>query len=530
MGILIGRRKLLGLMGLTSLAVALPKTVFGKSKEKSGDLSPELKKTTAYKYRPISPSFADEVRLSPDLEYRLLVSEGESIGNGIKFGACNDFNAFLGNGENSGYLWTNHESVNPYLFSKYRDGGDRTKLQVDNEKKMVGGSYYKIKKEKGWWKVDSNTIDNFRVDATTPIPLISDRPIRGSKNAVGSLANCSGGTTPWGTILTCEENYDGYAGEYVYELGKHNPNKIVAGKYGWQPGGPMEPEHYGWVVEVDPKTKSSKKLTSIGRFAHECATVVQAKDGRCVVYTGDDTDNECLYKFVASKKGSLEEGELFVANMKKGRWESLRYDKQKKLRKKFEDQTEVLIRCREASKIVGGSPLDRPEDIEVHPKDGSILVALTNNKSRLNYSGSILQIFEKDGDYLSDRFEHKTFLTGGKDMGFACPDNLAFDKSGDLWFTTDISEGQISKFPYEYHGNNALFHVPMSGHGAGIPVRVATAPVDSEFTGPCFSDDGETLFLSVQHPGNSATTDKMTSHWPNGGKSEPKSSVIQIRV
>jgi secreted PhoX family phosphatase len=519
-------------LGLATTASAIPRFSFadltkklgdGKSQSGKGDPLPKPK------YLPIEPSTVDQVRVSPSLSYKILIKEGESIGNGI-FGADNDYLAFLPKSKSEGFLWVNHENISPYIGSDYKDGEARTQAQYDFEKKMVGGSFIEIKKNGDWWEVDRKSKANFRLDADSEIPLISDREIRGSKVAKGTFANCAGGVTPWGTVLTCEENYYGFTGEYEYKTGQSNPTKIIPGRMQWEKFEKREPEHHGFVVEIEPKTKTAKKLVALGRFAHESATTVLGKDGRCVVYSGDDAENECLYKFISEKPGSLEKGELFVANLKKGRWESLDFSKSKVLQKKFKDQTEVLLRCREASKLVGGTPLDRPEDVEIDPKTGSVLVALTNNKKRMNFSGSILRISEDGNDYLGLSFKHEVFLTGGEDTGFACPDNMAFDKSGDLWFTSDISDEIVGKFPYIYHGNNSLFYVPMSGPLSGKVFRVATAPIQAEFTGPCFSEDGKTLFLSVQHPGGASVNGKWTSHWPEGGTAKPKSSVIQIKV
>jgi secreted PhoX family phosphatase len=121
-------------------------------------------------------------------------------------------------------------------------------------------------------------------------------------------------------------------------------------------------------------------------------------------------------------------------------------------------------------------------------------------------------------------------MAGGYSEGFACPDNLAFDRHGNLWMTSDMSEQEIEKGKYKSFGNNSLFYIPMRGRDAGLAIRIANAPMDAEFTGPCFSDDGKTLFLSVQHPGaRSARTGKLTSHWPDGGASIPRPGVVMIK-
>jgi secreted PhoX family phosphatase len=157
-----------------------------------------------------------------------------------------------------------------------------------------------------------------------------------------------------------------------------------------------------------------------------------------------------------------------------------------------------------------------------------MICALTNNKEAGNYFGSILRIEERDGDHKNLEFQARTWMVGGPDTGFACPDNFAFDRKGNLWMTNDIADPDIGKGVYSSFGNNSLFYIPMSGPNAGEPFRVASAPIEAEFTGPCFADDG-TLLISVQHPGNlSNENNNATSHWPGGGKSTPHPAVISI--
>ena len=207
-------------------------------------------------------------------------------------------------------------------------------------------------------------------------------------------------------------------------------------------------------MEVDPLKGAAKKLTSLGRFAHECATCITSKDGRVVVYSGDDKADQCLYKFISDRPDSLESGELFVANLRKGQWISLDIEKQPILKANFKDQTEVLTFCREAAALVGGSKLDRPEDIEINPQNGEVLVTLTNNMKRFNFHGSILKIVEQ-GDHSSLKFKAQDFLVGGHSTGLSSPDNLAFDRNGNLWVCSDMSSKQMAKpiyFPFKNNG------------------------------------------------------------------------------
>ncbi|MCB0272470.1 MAG: DUF839 domain-containing protein [Bdellovibrionales bacterium] len=470
----------------------------------------------------------DEVTLAEGFSYDVLIKYGDDINDHEKFGFNNDYIAILPKAHNRAVMWVNHEYPNPLFIHGNMDAKTKTKEQIDLEMKALGGSIVHLEKDKrGHWSIDTNHPDNYRVHAQTMIPLISERSIEGKMEVMGTHSNCAGGITPWGTVLTCEENYHDLYGERK----KYNSKEIEYSKYdgGWTRFYNNPPEYYGWVVEIDTDKKTAKKLTALGRFAHEGATCINAKDGRTVVYLGDDKEDECIYKFISAQKGSLEKGTLYVADTENGKWIALDHTKNKELQKKFKNQTEVLTWARLSSKMVGATPQNRPEDIEINPANGDILVSLTNNKGKKDYHGSILRIREKGGDYLSTEFEAKTLITGGPETGFAAPDNLAFDNNGNLWIATDISGSSMNKDPYTFQGNNGLFVVPMMGENAGKAIQVASAPHDAEFTGPFFAPDGKTLFLSVQHPGeNTKSIDKPTSHWPLGGKNTPQPAVIAI--
>ena len=246
---------------------------------------------------------------------------------------------------------------------------------------------------------------------------------------------------------------------------------------------------------------------------------------------GDDRNDEHLYKFISSKPGSLKEGTLYVADTENGKWLSLDWKSQPVLQNRFKDQTEVLIRVREAAKLVGATPLNRPEDIEIDPITGHVLVTLTNNKTKGDFHGSILKIQESEDQFDSLSFQASTYLAGGEENGFSCPDNLAFDLAGNLWMTSDMSDGSMNRAdkPYTNFKNNSLFVIPRHGKDAGKVIRVASAPRDAEFTGPWFAPDGKTLFLSVQHPGNQTRDlENPTSQWPFDGDNLPKSAVVAI--
>ena len=414
------------------------------------DTTPKTKTSSTtplqFPLSPIEHSLLDEVVLAEGLEYEVLLRWGDRLSETDSFGFNNDFTAFIPfdkNDPSDGILWVNHEYLKELFVSGF-DGDDRskkTKSMVDTEMYSVGGSLVRIKQQKdGRWQVVQNDPYNRRLTAHTDIPFEWDEAIAGSHSAMGTFANCSGGVTPWGTIFTCEENYEMFYGE-TDKSDPQNPQRIPYEylDYGWWRHYDNPPEHYGWVVEVNPKTGTAKKLVALGRCAHECATVHEASDGRLVVYTGDDSNDECLYKFISKNPGSLNQGKLYVANMEKGEWISLVCEEQAILQSHFKNQTEMLIYLREAAKLVGGSPLNRPKDIEIDPINGQVLVSLTNNKPKGDYLGEILKIEEADNNNKTSlHFKSSTFLSGGPETGFACPDNMAFDPSGNLWFTSDI--------------------------------------------------------------------------------------------
>lgn len=466
----------------------------------------------------LAPSLEDKLTTLSGLDYKILLRWGDKINSTEKFGFNNDFIAYHPLKENGGLLWINHEYVSPVFIN----GNERTKYNIDQELLEVGGSIIEVRQNQSGWEVVKDSAYNRRLHGNTVIPFAGNHKIAGSPLAVGTMGNCAGGKTPWGTFLTCEENYDWFWGD------KTRNGEVTKGSLAWEQIYPRPPEHYGWVVEIQPQTGEAKKLVSMGRCAHECAAVTRGKNGKIVAYTGDDQANEHLYKFISNSENSLDEGKLFVAQLEKGRWISLDIADQPILKKHFKDQTEVLVYAREAAKLLGATPLDRPEDIEFDPLTGHVFIALTNNKKAKNYYGSILKIIEDNNDPASLTFKHETFITGGPKHSFACPDNMVFDPQGNLWFTSDISGAEIGRGAYEGLGNNGLFVFLRNGVHQGKVIRVANAPNEAELTGPCFSPDYKTLFLSVQHPGELTTDLKNpTSRWPDGGV--PKSAVITLQ-
>lgn len=533
---MIKRRSFLSLLGKGAAGtILLPSLYFGCRNRVSELATVASNRMTQLKpvlLKGIKPISSDNVELAEGLSYKTLVKWMDPISDKDRFGFENDFTCFIPLSEdgNDGLLWVNHEAIHPLFISGYEHGDERTMEQIQKEMYSVGGSIMRVKKTDDIWEMVYNDPYNRRITAQTELAINWDSPIMGKTSIIGTHSNCSGGITPWGTILTCEENYQDFYGETLYD--EYNNPTHRASYYQWENFNKYPPEHYGWVVEIDPFTGKGMKHIALGRFSHECCTLVELEDKRVVAYSGDDQNDEFIYKFISSKPSSLKEGTLYVADTLNGKWISLNYEEQPLLQNKFKDQTEVLIRVREAARLVGASPQDRPEDIEIDPITGHVVISLTNNKPKNRYHGSLLKIIETDNRYDSLTFSIETMATGGAESGFSCPDNLVFDLSGNLWFTSDISGGSMNnpkKKQYLEFKNNGLFVVIRHGVDAGRVIQIASAPMDAEFTGPWFSPDYKTLFLSVQHPGGrTRSLDKLTSTWPHDKDGLPKSAVITV--
>ncbi|WP_185805356.1 PhoX family protein [Bacillus canaveralius] len=492
-------------------------------------------------FRPIRPSTQDQLIVPRGYQYDIVASWGDELGNGERFGFNNDFTCYFSGNPNEGLLWVNHEyigNLSMYVSGYREEQGRRTREQIEIEKYNVGGSVIHIRKTRdGNWRIVKGSRYNRRITANTPIdltgPAKGDPAVGGVSTVIGTFANCSGGKTLWNTVFSCEENYMDMIEDWSTAEQERKPEQEATDTT------ELNATHYGWVVEIDPYNPAStpKKHTFLGRFAHENAVMTLGRSGHVVVYTGDDANDRCVYKFVSDdvyrpelgKKNSrlLEKGTLYVADMGANEWRPLDINKDPKLREKYQTQGELLVNTRDAAKLVGGTPLDRPEDIEIHPRDGSIYIALTNNLEHGNYYGQIYRLVEDNNDSESTSFMYEIFVSGGPQSGFACPDNMMFDQAGNLWVTTDISSDKLNEGVYEPFGNNGFFMIPTEGPNRGKAMQFASAPVEAELTGPWLAPDGMTLFLSVQHPGEE-TEDPNNPHsrWPYGDI--PRPSVVAI--
>lgn len=460
----------------------------------------------------LSPSLKDEVGLLDGLKYYPIISWGDKINDTETFGFNNDYITFKTINENELIMWVNHEYTNPIFVS----GFDRTKENIDKERRAVGGSILKVKKVNSRWTFILNDKVNKGVRGDTKIPFANGVEVKGSNITEGTCSNCAGGYTPWGTFLSCEENSD------------KNYGTLATPSFAqWEKVYPNPIEHYQWVVEIVPETGKAQKHTNLGRFAHESATPIISKSKNVVVYSGDDKAGEHLYKFISKTDSDFDQGVLYVANTELGKWLPIDLELSPILKKTFKSHIDLMVNTRKAAKILGATKLNRPEDIEIHPHTGEVYVALTNNKYKNDYYGQILKLKETGDDHSALTFKSESFLMGGELSKLACPDNLVFDKNGNLWVSNDISGYAIGQKEYKSFGNNGIFVIPTSGKDAGNVIQIASAPKDAEFTGLCFSPDQKTLFVSVQHPGE-LTTDlaNPTSRWPTGKL--PKPTVIAI--
>jgi uncharacterized protein len=536
----------------------------------------------------IAASSDDAFQVPPGFRADVLISWGDLFRDGqrrsLRYGFNNDFLAYFPlKGSREGLLFVNHEYPDPFFLHGYKpDTSAKTPAQVQEEQDSVGNSILHIRRRgNGRWKVVSPSGYNRRIYGDRPEleftgPRAGDPGIGDTAN--GSIGNCSGGITPWGTALSCEENFDGYG---------MNVTLNVEFAYGWpQFGGqPEDAEYnfmnfakYGWVCEHDPYDPDyvGRKHTALGRFRHENTAFRHEPGKKFVLYMGDDKANEGVYKFVSDlsfrprgqsdNRAILESGQLYIA-----RWEP-------EGRRRFEvggttpitrtegtgtwvpvpeealDDTATKLRA-----AIGTAEYDlhfatnRPEDVEV-AEDGSVFIALTNNSSVNDPHGSVRRLRERGDDPEAVDFVWRDYAAGGPTssgdpgaQGFSSPDNLVFDKAGNLWVVTDISSLSLNQpmNAYTYHKNNAMFMVPTSGPNRGVGFRFANGPVECELTGPYFTPDEETLFVNVQHPGETtgirATSPGVfgqeatyTSWWPEGNRtagdlpSTPKPSTVAI--
>ncbi|MGY1669635.1 PhoX family protein [Geodermatophilus sp. SYSU D00710] len=484
-------------------------------------------------------------------------------------------------GNQHGVLVLNHE----YTDENYLQTGTSTRPpraeytaeMVRKSQNAHGVSVVEVRRQgrNGWTVVRSPL--NRRITATTPMafsgPAAGSQLLRtaadpAGRTPLGTINNCGNGETPWGTYLTCEENFNGY---FRVEPGTYDPaDQADLARYGvggdsyyWadhdprfvvRPGDAHEPNRFGWVVEIDPLDPRSVpvKRTALGRLKHEDATAHTARDGRLVVYMGDDQVNEYVYKYVSARPweqmrrqgvSPLDEGTLYVARFAEdgtGTWIPLVHGQNGLTAANgFADQAAVLVRTRQAATRGGATPMDRPEWSAVDPRTGTVYLTLTNNTTRAtangpnprvsNRWGHVVRWEEAGGDHTATSFRWDLFLLAGPGGGvdgstvapedaFGSPDGLWVDPDGRAWIQTDGTQPA--------QANNQMLAADASAPFDQEPEvrRFLTGVVGCEVTGIATTPDRRTLFVNLQHPGENGG-----STWPRlDGVTTPRSATVVI--
>jgi uncharacterized protein len=557
----------------------------------------------------------DKHHLAPGYNAQVLIRQGDPIRKAgplyrpaqqtgleqeVQFGTDNDFIAYMplprgSNNSNRGLLGVNHENHRANLcFARWDAKVPLTREQCQVQMAAQGFTVLEIAKEGNQWRVVDDSPYNRRISTNTAMRISGPAAghARMQTNAdpsgtrsFGTFNNCAGGWTPWGTMLTAEENVQNYFSGDASKGPEADSRKRmnITGKGRYPDWGryfdrfnldkePNEPNRFGWIVEIDPydANHTSVKRTALGRCAHECATPAVSHDGRVAFYMGDDARMEFVYKFVtegrfdpanpATNRDLMDRGTLYAARFEtngKMRWLPLVHGQGPLTAANgFNSQADVVIDARRAGTLVGATPMDRPEDVEAHPVTGRVYVVLTYNDQRKpdqvnvanprgpNNHGHIIEIVPPivggKPDHAATECDWGFFLLGGDPKvaehgarysspvtangWLAAPDNVAFDPKGRIWISTD---GQDDWAGF----NDSLYGATVSGPNRGAPRAFFNGPTGCEICGPCFTPDGRTLFLSIQHPGDDkgSTFENPSTRWPDfKGDMPPRSSVLAI--
>ncbi|MGN7742133.1 PhoX family protein [Pseudomonas sp. 22526] len=561
----------------------------------------------------IAAATSDTITLPPGYKSSVLISWGQPLqkngpafdpsGNGtaaaqeVQFGDNNDGMSLFAfpDDKNRALMAINNEYTN-YRYLYPHGGMPQSAEDVRKALASEGVSVIEVQRRSGQWQFVQGSRYNRRIHGNAPIrlsgpaaghALMKTSADKSGRKVLGTFQNCANGKTPWGTYLTCEENFTDCFGssnaQQTFDAAQKRYGASASSRdINWHQfdprfdlaKNPNELNRHGWVVEIDPFDPQSKpiKRTALGRFKHENAALAETRDGRAVVYMGDDERGEFIYKFVSrdrinhrnpkANRDLLDHGTLYVAIFDngdgnpdhpkgKGKWVELSHGKNGiDASSGFADQAEVLIHARLAASVVKATRMDRPEWIVVSPKDGQVYCTLTNNSKRgedgqpvggpnpreKNVYGQILRWQTTRGDHGSMDFTWDLFVVAGNPAVhagqpkggssnitpqnmFNSPDGLGFDKAGRLWILTDGDSSNAGDFAGM--GNNQML---CADPDTGEIRRFMVGPVGCEVTGITFSPDQRSLFVGIQHPGeNGGST--FPEHLPNG---KPRSSVMVI--
>ncbi len=616
----LSRRALLK-AGLLTVGTAL----FGAPGRSPLSAVPRRESRDDFSFHEVRHGVDEMLHVAPGYEVQVLIRWGDSVLAGAapfnpehpqaehqarQFGYNNDFIAYFPLPKGSlnsrrGLLCVNHEFTNEELmFPGWNEGPVSKGAERDRvytEMAAHGASIIEVKRLRGAWHIvpDSPyarriTAHETRIRISRPLaahPRMKTRDDPGGAWVLGTVNDCAGGVTPWGTYLMAEENFDQYfsgsleghpeARNYArygvpkqsYVWGEYDPRWHINRE-------PLEANRFGWIVELDPFKPHivPVKRTALGRFKHEGAKCVVNGDGRVVVYMGDDEAFEYLYRFVSrgrfqenapgSNQDLLDRGTLWVARFSEDgvlQWLPLRWGELGLTKAQgFESQADVLLETRRAADIVGATPMDRPEGIDVSLRNHAVFLSLTNNSKRLltqtdganprahNRWGHIIELTPPGGDHAAEQYrwdlvvrcgDPADYLTaarwhpGTSSQGwFSCPDNLAVDHAGRLWVATD----QGKEWPAASGTADGLWGLCTDGALRGKGRMFLRAPVGAEVCGPCFTPDGDTLFLSIQHPGadgaegypgfgKTSTFEQPVTRWPDFAPGRPpRPAVVAI--
>lgn len=585
-GLLKGMRNAALLAGVASAPLALAACDDADETQKAA-AEPERPNPTRFKFAEIEHGVDETHHVARGYRAEPILRWGDPIMKGApdfdpmaqtaaaqsrQFGYNNDYVGFVPlpygtDASDRGLLCVNHEFTSDPVMLPGIAGKDPRKVltreQVDVTMAAHGGSIVEIRRDgDGNWKPVTDSDFNRRITALDtqieiagpaahhPRMRTGEDPVGGT--VIGTFNNCAGGITPWGTYLMAEENVNMYFmgdPDGHPEADKLKRMGIPMTMYGWGrfhkrfdiSQEPNEPNRFGWVVEVDPLNPNAqpKKRTALGRFKHEGCESIIARDGRLVVYMGDDQRFEYLYKFVSrdpvdlvnreANADLLDYGTLYVARFNEdgtGKWLPLVYGWGPLTEENgFHSQADVVIDARLAADLLKATPMDRPEDVQPNPVTNRVYVTLTNNGKRKpdqtdkvnprakNEWGQIVEINPFAQDHTEDIFgwdmvvlcgnpaDEATGATWNGETSengwFACPDNLAVDKAGRLWVATD----QGRAWPEVTGSADGIFALETEGEYRGTGRMFFRAPVGAEMCGPCFTPDSATLFVAVQHPG-----------------------------